>query len=82
VIKLSPAQEKVMNQLRNAEQEKIIEEYPENYSLWWETYLVSNSDEISINGNTATLKSLEKKGLIKIISLGGMCMGDRVKLLE
>lgn len=82
MIKLSPTQEKVMLQLRNAQPQKTIEEYPDDYTLWWETYLIHNSNEISINGNTATLKALERKRLIEIVSLGGMCMGDRVKLLE
>jgi len=71
ISKLSPTQEKVMNELRNAVSQKTMEEYPDDYHLWWETYVVYNSNEININANTATLKSLEKKGLIKIISIGG-----------
>jgi len=61
MIKLSLTQEKVMTELRNAPLQRTKEEFPDDYHLWWETYVVHNSDEINIKENTATLKALEKK---------------------
>ena len=80
-IKLSTNQEKVMIELRNAPFQRTQEEFPDDYHLWWETYIVYGSEEINIKENTATLKALEKKGLIKIIITRGW-NSDRVKLLD
>ena len=89
MTKLSKAQEKMLNEIQSAE----ITTPDKSYGGWMtvsEDWTSNETDFIWKAGkiyarykNSATLKALEKKGLIKIHQLGGShCGTDIVSILK
>lgn len=86
-MKLSNTQQKIMDLLINADTERkngdvflLPDGTIKSNHSWSDTYKKSDGT-FNIRGHSSTLRALEKRGLIEIVSLGGD-MSDTVRLVH